>query len=81
MELSRVRAGNARMTRELALNALQMARFQQKPQPGLIHHSDRGSQYCSHDHQALIADMKAVSSMSGKGNCWDRRRWKAGSTA
>lgn len=64
-------AMDARMTKELVLNALRMARFKRKPKPGLIHHSDRGSQYCSHDHQALIADMKAVSSMSRKGNCWD----------
>ena len=73
-------AMDARMTKELVLNALRMARFKRKPKPGLIHHSDRGSQYCSHDHQALIADMKAVSSMSRKGNCWDMRRWKVGST-
>ena len=60
-----------RMTKELALNALRMARFKRKPKPGLIHHSDRGGQYCSHDYQALLAEMKIVPSMSRKGNCWD----------
>ena len=64
-------AMDSRMTKELVLNALRMARFKRKPKPGLIHHSDRGSQYCSHDYQALITDMNAVTSMSRKGNCWD----------
>lgn len=59
------------LTKKLALNAIRMARFKLKPKPGMIHHSDRGSQYCSYDYQAFIADMKAVSSMSRKGNCWD----------
>ncbi len=64
-------AMDSRMTKELVLNALRMARFKRKPKPGLMHHSDRGSQYCSHDYQALIAEMKVISSMSRKGNCWD----------
>ena len=68
----------ARMTKELVLNALRMARIKRKPKPGLIHHTDRGSQYCSHDHQALIADMKAVSSMSRKGNWWDNAPRESG---
>ena len=62
---------DSRMTRELVLNALRMARFKRKPAAGLIHHSDRGSQYCSHDYQALLAELKMVPSMSRKGNCWD----------
>ena len=62
---------DSRMTRELVLNALRMARFKCKPAAGLIHHSDRGSQYCSHDYQALLAELKMVPSMSRKGNCWD----------
>ncbi len=64
-------AMDSRMTRELVLNALRMAGFKRKPKPELIHHSDQGSQYCSHDDQALIEDTKAISSMSRKGNCWD----------
>ena len=38
---------------------------------GLIHHSDRGSQYCSGDYRKLLPDHKIVASMSGKGNCYD----------
>ena len=59
------------MTRELVVQALQMARAQRKPQPGLLHHSDRGSQYCSHDYQALLTEYGMQASMSRKGNCWD----------
>lgn len=62
---------DGRMTRELAMNALRMARFRRKPAPGLLHHSDRGSQYCSGDYQALLAEYGMVASMSRKGNCWD----------
>lgn len=62
---------DSRMTRELVMNALRMARFRRKPQPDLLHHSDRGSQYCSGDYQALLAEYGMVASMSRKGNCWD----------
>ena len=64
-------AMEARMTKELVLSALHMARFRRKPKPGLLHHSDRGSQYYSHDYQDLLADCGLVASMSRKGNCWD----------
>jgi putative transposase len=64
-------AMDGRMTRELVLNALRMARFRRKPTPGLLHHSDRGSQYCSYDYQDLLAEYGMVASMSRKGNCWD----------
>jgi putative transposase len=40
-----------RMTRELTMDALRMAWFRRRPKPGTVHHSDRGSQYCSHDYQ------------------------------
>lgn len=62
---------DSRMTRELVMNALRMARFKRKPLEGVIHHSDRGSQYCSHDYQGLLGEMKMIPSMSRKGNCWD----------
>lgn len=62
---------DGRMTRELVMNALRMARFRRKPAPGLLHHSDRGSQYCSGDYQALLAEYGMAASMSRKGNCWD----------
>jgi putative transposase len=62
---------HCRMTRELVMNALRMARFRRKPQPGLLYHCDRGSQYCSGDYRALLAEYGMVASMSRKGNCWD----------
>ena len=53
------------------LDALRMAWFRRRPAAGLIFHSDRGSQYCSHDFQRLLKDYDMLSSMSGKGDCWD----------
>ncbi len=55
----------------LVCTALQMAIVQRNPAPGLIVHSDRGTQYASAEHQALLAKHGFVSSMSRKGNCWD----------
>lgn len=60
-----------RMTRELTMDALRMAWFRRRPKPGTVHHSDRGSQYCSHDYQALLKQYGMTASMSRKGNCWD----------
>jgi transposase InsO family protein len=60
-----------RMTADLVTDALTMAWFRRKPAPGLIHHSDRGSQYASHTFQAKLAQYGMVCSMSRKGNCWD----------
>jgi len=48
-----------------------MAFTQRQPAPGLLHHSDRGSQYTSGDYQALLAAHGAEASMSRKGDCWD----------
>src|SRR6185437_7455626 len=59
------------MRTELPLAALTMAIQRQRPQPGLIHHSDRGSQYASHDYQRALAAVEITPSMSRKGNCWD----------
>ena len=56
---------------ELALSALRMAREARAPAPGLIHHSDRGSQYTSRDYRAELAAHGMVASMSGKGDCYD----------
>ncbi len=42
-----------------------------RPAVGLIHHSDRGSQYCSHAYQNLLNAYHITPSMSRKGNCWD----------
>ncbi len=60
-----------RLKRDLALTALRRAIALRKPSPGLIHHSDRGSQYCSDDYQRLLKDAGVIPSMSGKGNCYD----------
>jgi len=56
---------------ELALRALHMACEARHPAPGLIHHSDRGSQYASGEYRAALAAHGMVASMSGKGNCYD----------
>ena len=60
-----------RMKRGLAMEALRRALVLRKPLPGLIHHSDRGSQYCSHDYHRLVSDHGLIASMSGRGNCYD----------
>ena len=59
------------METSLVDDALRMAWFRRRPQAGLIFHSDRGSQYCSGQFQALLTGYGMRSSMSRKGNCWD----------
>ncbi|RJX36598.1 IS3 family transposase [Paenibacillus pinisoli] len=61
----------SRMTKELVLDALDMAYKRQKPEPGLVHHSDRGSQYASTDYRERLAHYNMIGSMSRKGNCYD----------
>ena len=60
-----------RMTADIVIDALAMAWFRKKPASGLVHHSDRGSQYASHAFQARLEEYGMVCSMSRKGNCWD----------
>lgn len=60
-----------RMKKDLALNALRRALVRRGPAPGLVHHADRGSQYCSDEYLALLRTHKIVISMSGRGNCFD----------
>jgi transposase InsO family protein len=60
-----------RMTADIATDALSMAWFRRRPAPGLLHHSDRGSQYASHAFQAKLREYGMTCSMSRKGNCWD----------
>jgi putative transposase len=60
-----------RMKRGLAMEALRRAIALRRPPPGLIHHSDRGSQYCSGDYRRLLREHGLVASMSGRGNCYD----------
>jgi transposase InsO family protein len=59
------------MHTSLVTDALRMAWFRRRPEPGLIFHSDRGSQYCSHAFQQTLDEYGMQSSMSRKGNCWD----------
>ena len=60
-----------RMTADLVTDALTMAWFRRRPSPGALHHSDRGSQYASHEFQRKLASYGMRCSMSRKGNCWD----------
>ena len=56
---------------ELAVSALAMAIGTRQPAAGLVHHSDRGSQYASAAYRALLAQHGMVASMSRRGDCWD----------
>lgn len=62
---------NDDLSRHLVLAALRMATRRRRPGPGLIHHSDRGSQYASGDYQRIQDAWKILPSMSGTGNCYD----------
>ena len=62
---------NKRMTADLVCKALNMAIKNKRPSKGLIVHSDRGSQYCSHAYHKIIKQHLFTGSMSGKGNCFD----------
>jgi len=64
-------AASDRLHRDLALKALRKAVVMRRPDAGLIHHSDRGSQYCSIDYQGDLKKHGILISMSGKGNCYD----------
>jgi putative transposase len=59
------------MTQVLAIRALMMAINLRQPKAGLLHHSDRGSQYASEAYQTLLKQHGILPSMSRKGNCWD----------
>jgi putative transposase len=60
-----------RMKKALVIRALMMAVNLRQPPPGLICHSDRGSQYASRGYQKLLKQHKMICSMSRKGDCWD----------
>jgi len=64
-------AMSERITDDLTQNALNQAIGRRNPQAGLIHHSDRGSQYASGDYQSLLKEHGITPSMSRKGDCWD----------
>ena len=60
-----------RITSQLTLEALNMALWSRKPSPGLLHHSDRGSQYTCGDYRDVLDEHGVLCSMSRKGDCWD----------
>jgi transposase InsO family protein len=64
-------AMRATLEADLALSALRMAFDARRPAPGLIHHSDRGVQYACLAYRMLLAEHRAVASMSRRGDCWD----------
>jgi transposase InsO family protein len=64
-------AMGARMTTNLVSDAFRKAVETKRPHPGLIHHSDRGSQYCAQDYQEQLRQFGMTASMSRKGNCYD----------
>jgi putative transposase len=81
-------AMDEQMPQELTLAALDMALKRRRPLPGLMHHSDRGSQYAAGAYRKRLTEHGIVCSMSRKGNCWEpvrvseanTHRWKAFST-
>jgi transposase InsO family protein len=60
-----------RMTKNLVSQSLLRAIEAKRPAQGLIHHSDRGSQYCAYEYRYLLERFGVKTSMSGKGNCYD----------
>ncbi len=64
-------AMDGRMTKELVSESLHRAVAYKRHVKGLIHHSDRGSQYCSHEYSRLLKQLGMKASMSRKGNCYD----------
>jgi putative transposase len=60
-----------RLTRNLISQSLFRAIESKRPSQGLLHHSDRGSQYCSHDFRNILKQNGFIASMSRKGNCYD----------
>lgn len=64
-------AMSKRMTKHLVMQALFRASGTKRPAAGLIHHSDRGSQYCAQEYRGLLAQFGMTASMSRKGDCWD----------
>ncbi|WP_157646851.1 IS3 family transposase, partial [Burkholderia ubonensis] len=64
-------AMSERMTKHLVMQALFRAVATRRPPAGLIHHSDRGSQYCALAYQSLVNQFDMRASMSRRGNCYD----------
>ena len=64
-------ATSSSLDRELTLSALETAVSTRRPPAGLLHHTDRGSQYTSRDYQDRLEATGLIASMSRKGDCWD----------
>jgi len=64
-------AMGSRITKNLVSQSLFKAVGAKRPGAGLIHHSDRGVQYCAHEYRRLVDQFKMRASMSRKGNCYD----------
>jgi len=64
-------AMGSRITKNLVSQSLFKAVAAKRPRPGLIHHSDRGVQYCAHEYRKWMDQFKMRASMSRKGNCYD----------
>lgn len=62
---------NPSLESDLAVDALDKAIEARQPGAGLIHHTDRGAQYSSHDYRRKVEQAQLVFSMSRKGDCWD----------
>lgn len=62
---------SASLERSLVIEAFSMARRRRRPESGLLHHSDQGSQYASEDYQGDLSAAGCLPSMSRRGNCWD----------
>lgn len=60
-----------RLSKNLVSQSLLRALRARRPRKGLLHHSDRGSQYCSHEYRSLLGHFGLEASMSGRGNCYD----------
>ena len=64
-------AMRADLSKQLVIDALMQALQRREPQPGLVLHSDRGTQYCAWHYRELLQTHGIVQSMSRKGDCWD----------
>ena len=68
------------LPQELTLAALRVALGWRDPDPGLLHHSDDGSQYAAHDYRDVLKARGITVLMSGKGDCWEREACPRGIT-
>jgi len=65
------------MRADLCVEALKMAVSSRRPEPGLLHHSDRGSQYASDAYRQTLGFHGMTAGMSSSGNCYDNAPMKS----